>query len=224
VLLAGIIGTPLAGCLLLAWNFAAAGRRSAAALVVLAGALLSGALILYLYGAFVTLEAWAIVSFAPVVGVFVAALLLQAAGAWGKGRPASWGAAVGCGVLGLVLQLGAGYGYDSLFRSLWPPVEFGGGEEVVYFGGATEADARRVGEVLQQEKLFDGSSGWSVQVGKSGGTYQVAFTLKWGAWDEPELVADYERLRARLAQEAFGGQPVEIHLCNELYITMKVLS
>src|SRR5262245_49192290 len=47
VLLAGIIGTPLASCLLLAWNFAAAGRRAPAALAVLVGALLSGGTILY---------------------------------------------------------------------------------------------------------------------------------------------------------------------------------
>src|SRR5262249_49182417 len=84
------------------------------------------------------------------------------------GAPASGWAAVGFAVLGLALYLGVFLiVFVSYEHFLGGPfgksIDFGGGEEVYYTKGATEADARALGAFLREAGFFNGQGPKSVQ-------------------------------------------------------------
>ena len=96
-----------------------------------------------------------------------------------------------------------------------PHVDFGA-EQIVYFEkGATEADARQLGEALKEQGFFAGKSGKDVYVEKTSDGVLVSFIVSDGAWDRTEIIAGFTVLRDELQASAFKGRHVAIGLCDD---------
>src|SRR5262249_25558336 len=109
-----------------------------------------------------------------------------------------------------------GVAYESLLgQGMGEKLVFGPHEEVYFNGGATAAEARAVGRVLQEQHFFDGQGSKTVLVSRSGDGYSVSFVVRQGAWDRPEVVRSFQDLGRRLSADAFDGKRVEIRLCDE---------
>lgn len=114
------------------------------------------------------------------------------------------------GLVGLVV------GVSTLFFSAHgKKVTFGTGEEVYYKDGGTEAEARAVGEALKTTGYFDGKSGKSVQVIKSGDLPVVRFVVKAGVWDKADDVNGFQVLTWQLSKLAFEGRAIEVRICDD---------
>ena len=84
-------------------------------------------------------------------------------------------------------------------------------DEVYYFGSATEADAKSLGQALQTADYFR-DAGVSVMLSKGDGTV-ISFVVKEGFWEKPENVASFERLTRQVASSS-GGLPIKLRLLN----------
>lgn len=87
----------------------------------------------------------------------------------------------------------------------------GGGDAVYYFGSATEADARELGQALQSAGYFTGA-GATVALLKGEGTV-FSFVVQQGLWDQPAVIATLDRLVRQVAASA-GGLPIELRLLD----------
>ena len=91
-------------------------------------------------------------------------------------------------------------------------------DEIYYFGSATEADAKALGQALQTAGFFR-DLGFSVLLAKGDGTV-IGFVVKAGLWDEPENVATFEKIARQVASSA-GGLPIKLRLLNNTMETKK---
>jgi hypothetical protein len=116
---------------------------------------------------------------------------------------------------GLVLLMG-GLALDAFFFARGRPgtVVFGRAERVTFRGGATREQAQRLGRLLKQERLFDGTGPRDVDLAWDGSGFVVSFLIETNMWDNPDVVFTYRQLHNKLEQEVFRGQPVEIRLCD----------
>lgn len=82
---------------------------------------------------------------------------------------------------------------------------------VYYFGDATDADARALGEALRSAGYF-ADRGVTVALLKGEGTV-ISFVVQEGLWSEPAAIATLERLVRQIAP-AVGGLPVELRMLD----------
>jgi hypothetical protein len=87
----------------------------------------------------------------------------------------------------------------------------GARDEIYYFGSATEAEAKALGQALASEGFLV-DAGASVVLSKDGGT-AISFVVGDGVWARPEAVAGFELLVRRVAASV-GGLPIELRLLN----------
>ena len=102
-------------------------------------------------------------------------------------------------------------------------VRFGDGQEVYYKDGATEADARRLGEFLTRVGYFEGDGPRSVQIVRPGGVWQVRMVLREGAWDNQAAQRLLARTGADIGVEVLDGADLELHLCDGRLKTRHVI-
>jgi hypothetical protein len=224
--LATFLGSPLAGSIILALNYHRLGRAGAAWLSLLFGLLSTVGLMTL---GFLLPEG---VTLLPAL-VFLVAMHVLARALQQKpyeehvdrgGPTAGAGSAVGVGLLCMVLVLGGafgvGYAYDTWTAP--PKLVYAPGKEIYYKEGATEADARRVGDLLQAEGYFQGSPEAAVVVSRRGPVV-VSFCMVRGAWNEPQTLEFFRGLIPLLSQNVFGGQEVVIELCDESLTVRRTL-
>jgi membrane associated rhomboid family serine protease len=106
--------------------------------------------------------------------------------------------------------------------SLGTRVAFGK-SEVYYKAPVTEAEVQKLGRVLQELGYFGDQSAATVALQKQGSTYQLRFVVNPRAFTEPEAEAAFRALGGRFKRDVFNNQPIEIHLCDELLTTKKVI-
>jgi len=87
-----------------------------------------------------------------------------------------------------------------------------GKDTVYYLGAATESEAQAVGKVLKSNSFFHGS-GSDVFVSKHKDGVVLSFVVSDGAWDNPAILRDFEKI-ARETGTAAGGLPLRLHLVN----------
>ena len=87
-------------------------------------------------------------------------------------------------------------------------------DEVYYSPEATEQDAFRLGEILEDELYFGDPPGTTVLISKGNGAFEISFVMQDGSWNEPPTVDYYRDLGQTLADEEFG-QPLIVHFCDE---------
>jgi hypothetical protein len=141
----------------------------------------------------------------------------------GGTKASAWSAA-GIGVLCLVvLFVGIVAWVIIEDQFLTSRVYFGPEEEVIFESGATEAEAKKLGTLLQAEGYFDGKGAKSVRISRAGGRAVVEFVLQQNAWFDPQVVKQFEELKPKLSKAVFDGAPVEIRLVDEDLETHKTL-
>jgi hypothetical protein len=96
---------------------------------------------------------------------------------------------------------------------------FNGGD-LYYSSKVTEADAKKLGNYLVEDKFFDGTQK-TVKLNKSGGNYEFRMVLK-DAENDPGAEKKYSAVSRELSQKAFSGQRVVIHLCDKDFKTLVV--
>ena len=140
------------------------------------------------------------------------------------GEPASGWAATGFAVLGIALYFGAFLAYDQyLNASFGQKIDYGGGEEVYYAKGATEADARALGSFLRQAGYFDGKGPKAVRVSLDGNRLVVSLIVQEWVLKDPEAQQELRMMGQQASQRAFSGRPVAVELCDEYFNVKKRL-
>ena len=90
---------------------------------------------------------------------------------------------------------------------------FGKGE-IYYKDGVTKAEATKVGKYLRKTGYFDDKKAKSVQVLKSGDTYQVKFVVKDPKGMKKEMKDQFRVLGGMISNYALNGAKLEVHLCD----------
>ena len=100
-------------------------------------------------------------------------------------------------------------------------LEFNGGE-LYYTKNVTETEAKKFGEFLLKEEFFDGREK-SVQLDKSGSTYQFRMVIKPELQNDESYAEKVKLFASELSANFFNNTPIEIHLCDENLKTVRVV-
>lgn len=96
------------------------------------------------------------------------------------------------------------------------------GVQLFYTSTITEAEANSVGNYLIKNKFADGVKK-TVQLNKSGNTYEFRMVVKKGIEQDEEYLAAFKVLAAQISADVFNGKQVDIHLCDEYLKTLRVV-
>lgn len=227
VMLATFCGGPLGGSVVLAINYWRWGQKPYAVAVV-AGGLLTTAVIVWL--------AFILPAAVPNLAFLVPQLLIgYLAARWLQGRRidvhrAAGGARVSPGIdaliglgvtavtigpfiaLFLAVTVIGGLNPDALMNRQ-EYVDFGDGQLVYYYNGATRKDAQQLGEALVNGNYFNDSRPREVAISGRGTTREVAFTGADSAWDDPLNIDYVEQLSEYIAPD-IGGKPFTVVLLD----------
>ncbi|MEW5849056.1 MAG: hypothetical protein AB2A00_09585 [Myxococcota bacterium] len=223
--LAALIGTPLAGGLLLSANDEALGRSARGTRLLVACCLVSaGMAVMWMF--FREQMPWMVVP--PVSGALLYALAFLLHGTAYQehvkagGATRSWGAALGAGGMVLAMLGGGAHLFGTIvFSSASGNVMIKPQQLVYYDEGALRPDALKVGGFLARTPypgdpapFFNGDHPSDVKVLKPKGRWTVQFVLRQGAWEDAKTRAGYEQLAALMRDELFPGQPLDLHLTD----------
>jgi hypothetical protein len=219
VLLATFLGAPLGGALVMACNYWKLGKRRLSGAALLLGSIATG---LALVLAFLVPDKFpgVVLTVPAMLGMYFLARSVQGPAfelhlQQGGRKASGWGAA-GLGLLSMCLVLGGVVAYVLLGPDeLGEKIVFGPDEEIYYQDGATEADARALGQALQKLGFFTGQGSKSVQLIKRGEQFVVNFVVQPNAWKDREVIDTFQFIRQNLAEETFAGRPVEVRLCDD---------
>lgn len=226
--LATFFGSPLAGSIVLAINYKRLGKSAAAWKAVLLGTLGTALLV----GIGIAIDNSAVgsgIGIGVLVGMMGLARSVQgpvvAEHVSRGGRLASGWGATGIGVLtvvlAFVLALAAIVGVVMFTPSeLGQKASITNVEEVYYAGESTEADARKLGEILKTSGFFDGNNRKSVALRKDKTGNTISFALVKDFWNKPDVVKDFTAIGQNIADNGFG-RPLTIHLCNRFMQVQK---
>jgi hypothetical protein len=96
------------------------------------------------------------------------------------------------------------------------------GVELYHTDNVTDAEADILGNYLVSQKFADGKAK-TVQLTKSGNTYQFRFVVKEGMDKDAGFAKTSKFFGSMLSAQVFNGAPVEVHLCDDQLSTLKVL-
>ena len=88
-------------------------------------------------------------------------------------------------------------------------VDFGHGQLVYYFDGATRDDAQQLGEALTNAGYFDGTAPTEATIAGFPGAREISFVGADGAWDDPANVDYIGELTEYVAPD-IGGTPITV--------------
>jgi hypothetical protein len=95
------------------------------------------------------------------------------------------------------------------------------GVELFHTPAVTDAQADSLGTFLVNSKFADGTAK-TVQITKSGNTYQFRFVVKEGMENDPKIIKAFKIFAASISSGVFNGAPVEIDVCDKYLKTIKV--
>ena len=100
------------------------------------------------------------------------------------------------------------------------------GNEVYYKTPVTEAEAGSIYLYLRGDLgLFDpANGGTALQVTKHYSTFQLRFIPRENVVIDDDVIAAFRLINGFVSQNALGGQPVEIHLCNNQFETIQIIT
>lgn len=216
VLIASLLGSPVAGAVLMAMNQSRWGERSRALTTVVV-AVLATALVSVV--GYLTRLDTVIPQYAFIVALTCALIAMQVAHGWqggaiqrhveAGGELASRWLAAGVGLALLAVIIAAIAAYALLADS---KVVIGSNDKVHYSAQATKPEALQVGAALKASGYFK-DRGLDVFLSKDPSGTRVSFVLTDGAWDRPEVVAGYEKLALLVAAQI--GFPLHLALVDE---------
>jgi hypothetical protein len=100
-------------------------------------------------------------------------------------------------------------------------MEFNHGD-LYYTSAVSKDDAKRLGDFLVQQKIFDGRQ-ISMQLTKNGQTVQVRFPVKPGFEKNEAYVASVQVLGDQISQQVFQGASLEVDLCDDALKTLRTV-
>jgi hypothetical protein len=220
VLIAAILGSPVAGVALMALNYRRLGEGKkglAAFLVGVLATVLAGVV-----GSYVPSSGSIAIGIGIAVATKGAAQYFQGATVAAHeargGQLASRWAATGVGLAFLAVFAGiiivGALGLGGQHRLV-----VGTKDEVYFMGTATKEDAQALGEALKKAGFFQ-DHGVTVILSKDQDGTAVSFVVKDGIWDDASMVAGFQELGRGLAP-AVGGFPIKVRLINNLKQTKK---
>ncbi len=95
------------------------------------------------------------------------------------------------------------------------------GVQLYHTADITDSQADSLGNFLVSAKFADGTAK-TVQIAKSGNTYQFRFVIKANADRDPALSKTLKAFASVLSSNVFNGSPVEVDMCDEYLKTLKV--
>ena len=94
--------------------------------------------------------------------------------------------------------------------------------QLFYTSSVTESEVEKLGEYLANNGFAD-ENPKTVQLNKSGYTYQFRMVVKEGFEHNPVCIAVSLQMAIELSSDVFDNASVEIHLCNNRLKTIKVV-
>lgn len=103
-------------------------------------------------------------------------------------------------------------------------LSFGENNELYYTTNVKEEEAKKLGDYLVKEEFFakDGNSR-TVQLNKSGSTYEFRMVVKEGLDKDQATVDLMKTVAAELSKGVFNGATVDVHLCDDTLKTLRVV-
>lgn len=115
-------------------------------------------------------------------------------------------------VLSSVLLVGCGdYGKEKVFN----------GVQLFYTADITDAEADKLGEFLVESEFADGEEK-TVQIAKTGNTYEFRMVVKKGLENDQEYATVFKQFAADISKNVFNNAPVDLHACDEMLETLRV--
>jgi len=96
------------------------------------------------------------------------------------------------------------------------------GVQLFYTSKITEAEANLLGEFMIESEFADGNEK-TVQINKTGNTYEFRMVVKEGIEKDVEYCDIAKIYAAQISSDVFNGSPVEVHFCDDKLNTLKVL-
>jgi hypothetical protein len=96
------------------------------------------------------------------------------------------------------------------------------GVQLFYTSNITETEANSMGNYLIESEFADGEEK-TVQLNKSGNTYEFRMVVKKGIEQDSEYTELGKLMAAEISSEVFNGGQVDVHFCDENLKTLKVL-
>jgi hypothetical protein len=87
--------------------------------------------------------------------------------------------------------------------------------DVYWENGATEDQARSVGDYMVEIGVFAPEHALDITVSQPGEELRLAFTLAEGRWDDPDTVSSFRNIAAWVSQDLIAGDPVQVLLCDD---------
>ena len=215
---AALLGSPLAGAIVMGINYARWGEKGKAWGAVALGVLGTAALI-GVGTVWPAKELSLPLAIGAVVAMRQLAVTLQgkkleehlAAG----GRQASTWIGAGIGVLVLLLFFGAvAIGSDKLQQLTGGPrqVTVGPDETVVYSNGVTKETAQALGAKLHEIGFLKDEAA-TIYISGTGADKELSFVVVDEAWDRPEVVSTLKAVAEQVAG-VIGGKPVTVRMLD----------
>ena len=103
-------------------------------------------------------------------------------------------------------------------------INFGENNELYYTESVTKAQAQALGDYLVKEEFFanDGNER-TVQLNKSGSTYEFRMVVKTGLEQDQATVDLMKDVAIELSANVFNGETVDVHLCDDTLKTLRVV-
>lgn len=137
------------------------------------------------------------------------------------GKHPGWkavGIGLPCGIIIAAILIGVGYvSIKENTLDLGERLELGN-DEIYYEENVSETEARQLGAFLRETGYFT-DSGASVQLKKEGETYLLSWALKDEAWKDSEVISEFRSVGEAVSSRVFNGEPVITRLCDN---TMEV--
>lgn len=96
--------------------------------------------------------------------------------------------------------------------------------ELYYTDKVTSKEAQALGDYLVKIGIFaDDSNTRSVQLNKDGSTYEFRMVVKKGLEQDQTVVEAMKIISLDLSNTIFNGAPVDIHLCDDKFETLRVV-
>ena len=92
---------------------------------------------------------------------------------------------------------------------------------IYYTSGITKAEASDFGSYLIKSD-FDNRKEKTIQLVKSGGTYQVKMVVNEGVEENPQYERLFRDVATEMSRDCFNNAQVELHACNGGFKTLRV--
>lgn len=112
----------------------------------------------------------------------------------------------------LISGCGGGYGSE---------LKFNGGQ-LFYTTAISKDSAEKLGNYLVKIGFFNGDLK-TVQINKSGSTFEFRMVVKKGIEQDQELIKSFKLFCKELSDDVFNSAQVDIHLCDEHLKTIRVV-